>query len=642
MDSGVLASGVRRLSEPRFSGDSLFVLETRPDQGGRTTLLRVPLRADLPVVDCLPGPWSARTRVHEYGGGAYCLSDGTPSAGLAPGESPPAFAFSNDSDRRIYLGTATSPPRPLSPEDASLRYADFRFDLPRQRLVSVVEHHADTPSLPKNILAAISLSDGRLTPLVQGADFYSDPHVSPDGRSLLWLEWDQPDMPWDATRLCVASMGADGRPGGARMLAGGGSVSVFQPRWLADGSIVYVSDETGWWNLRCITADGQASRAMLPMTAEFGRPQWVFGMSTWAQLSSGGLFSTYNRKGSWHAGVLGTDGALSELPLAFCDFSDVTAAGAVVAFVAGSPTQPPSLFTYTLCDDMQGGELKERRRSVDVVMNAEDVSVAESLTFPCDHGDLGQAFFYPPANARYRLLPDERPPVLLRAHGGPTAAASGALRLDIQYWTTRGFAVLDVNYRGSTGFGRQYRDALRGQWGQADVKDCLSALRLLAEAGRIDPQRTAFSGGSAGGLTVLSALAFYDDIKAGAVYYGVGDLTALAAHTHKFELRYLDRLVGPYPEAAALFRARSPLFAADGIRAPVILFQGLDDRVVPPEQTRAIESALRARGLKVTAHYFPGEGHGFRAAGVIRKTLKAELEFYLDVFGIPGGPLPGG
>ena len=572
--------------------------------------------------DCIGKEHSARTRVHEYGGGAFALLD-------RPGfKEEPLVAFSNDDDHRLYLKQGSSSPLPLTPRNDSLRFADFQFDPAGRRIVSVVERN--TGDLPENFLCEVSLPDGGLSVLASGADFYSNPRFAPDGTRLLWLEWNLPSMPWDSTRLCAATIPAKGGLGPVQCVAGGPGVSVFQPDWLADGSIVFVSDESGWWNLQRIAPNSDHAVPLIPMNAEFGRPQWVFAMSTWAELSRGQLFCAYNVGGAWNAGLLTENGTFVPHNLPFCEISALTAHGNTVGLVAASSTEASGLFAY----DMETRKLRLIRSSTDAQIEPDDVSVPESLQFPCSDGQLGQAYFYPPKSARFEPLPNERPPVILRAHGGPTAATSAAFRLEIQYWTTRGFAVLDVNYRGSSGFGRPYRLSLQGRWGVADVADCLAALRSVSGAGRVDAERTAFSGGSAGGLTVLSALAFHEGIRAAAVYYGVADLAALAKDTHKFELRYLDQLVGPYPEAADLYRDRSPLFAADRIRTPVILFQGLEDRVVPPQQTRAIEEALRANGVHIEALYFEGEGHGFRSATAIESCLESELAFYRNVFRI--------
>ncbi len=613
-----VARGALRLADVRIVQETFLVLETRPDEGGRAVLVGCALDGSA-ARDLIPTEHSCRNRVHEYGGGAYAVTSDS-RGGLV-------FAYTNLSDGRLWLGSAEGV-RPISPADAKVRFADLCFDGARDRLVCVAETHSASGSV-ENSIVAVSLATGTVATLTRGADFYSDPQIDVAGDRMLWLEWDHPDMPWDSTRLMVAEIRQDGGLGQARCLAGRGS-SVFQPRWSRDGSIVFVDDASGYWNLIRHDLSAGVSKALCTMAADFGRPQWAFGMRTWAELGDGRIFCTFAKDGTWRGAMLEYDGHLRILELPFTELSDVSAAGTKVAFVGAAPDRAAAVCLY----DATAGSLSAVRAHSVPGLEPARVSSPEGFWFATADGRRAHAFFYPP----WSSAPGERagapPPAIVRAHGGPTAAASTGLRPEIQYWTSRGFAVVDVNYRGSTGFGRAYREQLNGRWGEADVADCAAAVRHLLALGKINDRRVAFTGGSAGGLTVLGALASSDVFAAAAVYYGVTDLLALARDTHKFEARYLDRLVGALPDFADVYRARSPAFMADRIRAPVVFFQGLDDQVVPPQQTRTMVEALRANGVRVEAHFFEGEGHSFRSAEVIAACLEAELSFFRDVFGM--------
>jgi dipeptidyl aminopeptidase/acylaminoacyl peptidase len=480
-----------------------------------------------------------------------------------------------------------------------------------------------------NTLVSVDLrSGGPGTVLVSGNDFYAAPRVSPDGSRLAWLTWNHPNMPWDGTQLWVAEMDGAGSLVRAEQVAGGVDESVFQPEWSPDGVLHFVSDRTGWWNL--YRWRGGRMEPLCAMEAEFGLPQWVFGMSTYGFASSGQILCAYAQAGRTHLARLDTEtGELEEMESPYTEVYGLRVAGGRAVFRAGSPTEPISVVLL----DLQSGQLEVLRRSSDITVDAGYVAVPESIEFPTEGGLTAHAFFYPPTNRDHVAPPDERPPLLVRSHGGPTGAASSSLSWDIQYWTSRGFAVVDVNYGGSTGYGRAYRQRLNGQWGVVDVDDCANAARYLVERGLVDGNRLAIRGGSAGGYTTLCALAFRDVFKAGASYFGVSDLGALARDTHKFESRYLDRLVGPYPERRDLYRERSPIHFAQDISCPMIFFQGLEDKVVPPNQAEMMVEAVRAKGLPVAYLPFEGEQHGFRRAENIKRAFDAELYFYSRVFG---------
>lgn len=598
------------LSQLCVDGDVIYWIEGRPAEHGRNVIVGAHARA---VRDVLPAPYSARTRVHEYGGGAYTVADGV-------------VYFANDDDARVYRMTPGAAPEAITPA-GPWRYADFVVDRRRQRLVCVREDHGVAP--PANTVVAIDLA-GRQAPhvLIAGDDFYAAPRMSPDGRTLAWLSWNHPDMPWDAAALYRAELDGAGQPTAPRRIAGGARASVFQPSFAPDGTLYFVSDESGWWNLYRFV-DG-APRPLSPTAAEFGMPQWVFGQTTYAFVAADTIIAAANVRGLWR--LLSVDartGAHTPLDTPYVDIAYLHAHAGHAVFVGATPTAAAAVVRFDLA----------RCRS-DVVRSAATVclepgflSRAQPVTFDTADGEQAHGFFYPPRNHDVDAPDDARPPLLVVTHGGPTAMSSGALNLKIQYWTSRGIAVLDVNYRGSTGFGRAYRERLYGAWGVADVADCVYGARYLARQGRIDPARCAIRGGSAGGFTALCALTFHEEFAAGASYYGVSDLEALARDTHKFEARYLDRLIGPYPAERARYQARSPINAVERLARPMIFFQGLDDRVVPPDQTGRMVAALRAKRVPVAYLAFAGEAHGFRRAENISRALEAELYFYGRVFG---------
>jgi dipeptidyl aminopeptidase/acylaminoacyl peptidase len=570
--------------------------------------------ADGRYADVTSAPFSVRTRANEYGGGSFLLS----------GE---RLFFSNNEDQQLYWTTVDGAPQALT-TGTGMRYADAIFDTARQRLIAVREDHTDTVREAVNTIIGIDLATSGETVLQSGHDFYASPCLSPDGTQLAWLSWDHPNMPWDGTELWQASVAADGSLGAPVRVAGGRDESIFQPSWSAAGELHFISDRSGWWNLYR-HRNGQA-QALHPMAAEFGQAQWLFGMSTYGFDEHDRIICSYSLNGASHLAVLDPQtGTFDEIATPFQAIGNVRVGAGFAAFAGGSPTIPESIVRL----DLNTRECRVLRSSTAPTVDKANLSAPETIEFPTADGLTAHAFFYPPRNRNFQGPADRKPPLLVFNHGGPTAMTTATLNLSIQYWTSRGFAVVDINYGGSTGFGRSYRQRLRGQWGVVDVDDSVNAARFLIERGDVDAEQLAIRGGSAGGYTTLSALTFRRFFKAGASYYGVGDLTLLAADTHKFESRYLDSLVGPYPEQKQLYFDRSPINFTERLESPLILFQGMKDKVVPPNQAQTMFDAVKAKGIPVAYLTFEQEQHGFRRAENIKRALDAELYFYAKIFG---------
>jgi dipeptidyl aminopeptidase/acylaminoacyl peptidase len=586
----------------------------RPAEGGRMVVVkRTP---DGEISDITPGPFSARTKVHEYGGGAYLVHEGT-------------VYFSNYSDQRMYRQDSGEAPEPITPE-TDMRYADGCFDAARNRVICVREDHTQDGEPINAIVAVDALGKAEQVVLSQGSDFCSTPRISPDGSTLAWLTWDHPNMPWDGTLLLVASINDQGLLGEPQVVVGGKTESIFQPEWSPDGAFHFVSDRSGWWNL-WRWEDGQL-RQLTDRNAEFGKPQWVFGSDTYSFASAELIACSYVENGAWKIATLDIESGMLlavETPFSEMGRGDLKAGGGKVVFIAGAPSLPMTLVLYDLAEN----KWRELRKSHDLEVEPGFISEPQPVEFPTEDGKTAHAFFYPPKNNDFQGPAGEKPPLLVKSHGGPTGAASTALNLGIQFWTSRGIGVLDVDYGGSTGYGRAYRERLNGAWGIVDVDDCCNAALHLVSKGEADENRLAIDGGSAGGYTTLAALTFKDVFKAGASHYGVSDLEALAKETHKFEARYLDGLVGPYPERRDLYRERSPINHTEGLSCPLILFQGLEDQIVPPKQAEMMFDAVRAKGLPTAYIPFEGEQHGFRRAENIKRALEAELYFYSKIFG---------
>jgi dipeptidyl aminopeptidase/acylaminoacyl peptidase len=625
----VAASQGLRLAAPVVDGGDIYWLEARPAEGGRNVVVR--FAADGVLQEMTPAGFNVRSRVHEYGGGSYVIDRGT-------------VFFSNFADQRLYRVDRHAPgaaaePMPITPE-GRWHFADAAVDAARGRLICVREDHTVEGLECVNTLVAVAMdgSSGAGRVLAEGFDFFSTPRLSPDGAQLAWICWRHPNMPWDGTELWLADVAADGSLVNARRMAGGDTESIYQPGWSPSGELLYVSDRNGRWRLYVVGTPGSSDprdhRLVVPAPpadAEVGRPQWILGTSTWAFTSPTHLVVSYTREGRWLLGCADLDtGVFRDLATDIEPGPYLAPAGHEVVFVAGSAVA----FDAVIALNLTSGVVRTLRTVPGTLVDAGFLSVPEPLWFPTANGQRAHLFYYPPRNRECRPVAGERPPLVVISHGGPIAAADSTLDYGVQFWTSRGFAVADVNYGGSTGFGRDYRRRLNGEWGIVDVVDCIRATEFLVAEGKADPARLVIRGGSAGGFTTLAALTGYPDVfKAGASYFGVSDLEALLHDSHKFEARCLDILVGPYPAEKRLYEERSPIHHVDRLQCPLILLQGLEDKVVPPNQSEMMADALRRKGRPVAYITFAGEQHGFRKAENIIRSLEAELYFYGAVFG---------
>ncbi|MBS1810906.1 MAG: S9 family peptidase [Acidobacteria bacterium] len=608
ISSDQIVAGSIGLGQVVLDGEDIYWIESRPAEKGRSVIVRY--TANKQIEDVTPAPYNVRTRVHEYGGGAYTVNDGV-------------IYFSNFADNRVYRQELGADPEPLTPEMKNVRYADFILDRFHNSLICVCEDHRVTQYEPINSLVSINLDTGISQPLVTGADFFASPRLSPDGNHLAWVQWNHPNMPWDESELMLGDWEFGGTTIIPRRIAGGPQESVFQPEWSPDGVLHYISDRTGWWNLYRWEHD--QIEALHRLNADFGMPQWVFGMSTYAFLDETHILCSFIERGLPHLAILNTANSnFHRLKSDYARFDSVRASYGKAVFIAASPLEPNAVIQ---CDPKHG-TYKPLRSSSDLEIDPWIISLPRPIEFPTENGLTAHAFHYPARNPEYREPAGEKPPLIVAIHGGPTAATYPVFSLWVQYWTTRGFSVLDVNYGGSTGYGRAYRERLKDQWGIVDVDDCVNGAKHLVNKGLADPNRLCITGGSAGGYTTLCALAFRDVFKAGASHYGVSDLQALDDDTHKFESRYTFNLV---PKSA--YNARSPIHHVDKLNVPVIFFQGLEDKIVPPNQAEKMVDALKDKGLPVAYVTFAEEGHGFRQAANIKRALDGELYFYAKVFG---------
>ena len=626
----MVAQGGIRLSAPWLENDVVWWLEGRAGEAGRVVLVR--RDPDGTIEDAVPAGFNVRTSVHEYGGGAYCIHDGT------------AFVSSFD-DQRLYRIDHGATPVPITPEveNRRHRYADGRVTADGSLWVGVRERHSESDSSKDVVNELVVLpTDGSAKPRVvaDGRDFYSSPRISPDGTRLCFLAWDLPWMPWDGCEIHVVDLAPDGAVANVQHVAGRDGVeSIWQPEWSPSGDLVFASDRSGWWNLERIRAGRRST--LYPAEAEFGYPAWVFGASSYAFLGDGRIVCGYDSGGFTHFGILDLEaGELAPLDLGLDSWGApyVAAEGTRIVIVAGSATVPNQVTRI----DVESVEVETLRVSIESQVSTEYFSEPRLIEFPTEGGLTAYAFFYPPTNRDYEAPDGETPPLIVESHGGPTGNATATFSLGVQFWTSRGFGFVDVDYGGSTGYGRPYRERLNGQWGVVDLADCINAARYLVDQGEADPERLLITGGSAGGYTTICALTFTDAFAAGTTYFGIADLEQFAGgETHKFELEYEHTLVGPYPEFADVYKERSPIHFTDRIATPMLVLQGADDRVVPPSQAELIVSALRERGVPHAYLLYEGEGHGFRKAENIAGSLEAELSFYAQVLGFePAGAIP--
>lgn len=619
------------LSQPLLDSGSVYWIESRAQEKGRAVIVR--LAPDGSARDVTPQRFNVRTKVHEYGGGAYTVRDGV-------------TYFSHSGDQRLYIVGAESR-RTLSrapigntenrnegPEslpaltpEGPWRYADMEVDVKRDRVICVREDHSDPRSVV-NELVAICGSAKEVTVLVSGADFYSNPRVSQDGNRLCWLAWNLPNMPWDGCGLWSANIRGDGSLGQQMLIAGGQDEWVFQPEWSPGGELYFVAETTGWMNLYR-SVDKKVEPVVLK-DSEFATPQWVFGMRTYGFASENLVVCAYNERGRWRLGSVDTESkSLTPYDLPFTEFSGVRAEDGIALFVASSPKHPPSVVQL----DAESGQYMILKQATDHLPDPMYLSDPELVEYSTKGNQKAFGLYYSPKNRDFTGPEGEKPPLLVKVHGGPTGSVSTSLDLRFQFWTSRGFAVLDVNYGGSTGYGREYRRRLDGLWGVLDVDDCIQGALYLVGQGKVDREKLAIEGASSGGYLVLCALTFRDVFKAGVSYYGFGNIEVLAEAFHKFESRYVDRLVGPYPRAKATYAERSPIHFAKNLSSPVLMFQGTDDTVVLSDQAETMASTLREQGVSVALVTFEGEGHGFRRAETIKRCLDAELYFFSKIFG---------
>jgi len=617
--SGLVASETVTLDAVRIHGSAVFWLERRPAEAGRSVIVR--LDGNLKT-DVIPAPYNARSRVHEYGGGVYCTSE-------------QGLYFVNDADQDIYLAGHGADPERITTTGKEFRYADLELDHLHNRIICVCEDHSASGGEPVNSLVSVDLSAGAVTTLLQGCDFYSNPRVSPDGKKLAWLCWNHPDMPWDSTELWQADIDQQDRPVDPGHVCGGAGTSVFQPEWSPDAVLYFVSDESGWWNLARL--DPAGITRVTDLESEFGLPQWVFGQSTYAFSDSNTLYCSHITDGAGQLSVLDTGTLeLVDVPVEYNSFASVCASARQVCCIAASETRFPEVIRL----ETTSPDPEVLASSCNIEIDRLYISTGRHCTFDTRHHDKVHAIYYPPVNRDFDAPDNERPPLIVLSHGGPTGSADASLDLRKQYWTSRGFALLDVNYSGSTGYGRAYKQRLESLWGVRDVEDVCDAARHFADQGLVDRNRLIIKGGSAGGYTVLCALSFHDIFSCGASYYGISDLESLLADTHKFESHYTDGLVGPYPEKRQVYHDRSPIHYVDRLSCPVIFFQGVEDRVVPPSQAEKMVAALKQKGIPVSYVAFENEQHGFRQASTIMTALDSELYFYAAILGFEAADEP--
>jgi dipeptidyl aminopeptidase/acylaminoacyl peptidase len=601
------------LGEISIFNDDIYWIEMRANDGGRYVVVKRTL--DGKESDAIPAEYNARTRVHEYGGGSYLMTE-------------QGLVFANFSDQNLYLIDANDNCRKLTNQE-NCRYADMIYDKYQQRLICVREDHSNKSSEPVNTIVAIPFSDpDSETILLEGADFYANPRLSHDGKKLCWISWLHPNMPWDNTSLFISEINSAGGLESAQLIAGGDiDEAVCQPLWSPDDILYFISDRNNWWNIYRYTND--EVECVIELEAEFAVPQWSFRECNYDFVDQDSILAIYRQQGlAYLARINVHEKTCRTISLPYTDIESLVCDREHACFLAASPTEFASVILF----DIEQESVSVIRKSNQLRLDQKYISIGETITFPVGEHDNAHAIFYRPQNRYFTGQDNEKPPLIVMSHGGPTGESHNGLKMVAQFFTSRGFAVLDVNYGGSSGYGRAYRQRLNSNWGIVDVNDCSKAALYAAEQGWVDKNRLAIRGGSAGGFTTLAALAFTDVFKAGASHYGVSDLEALAKETHKFESRYLDTLIGKYPEEQAVYKNRSPVNAVDKLSCPVIFFQGMEDKIVLPNQAEMMVDALKQKGIPVVYIAYEGEQHGFRQAKNIKRTLEAELYFYSTIF----------
>ncbi len=596
------SSAIVAFQDVAIDNETIYWSEMRPLEGGRYQIVKY---VNGHAEDVLPQGFNARTRVHEYGGASFTVYKGI-------------LYFSNYQDQRLYRLEPNHKPEPITPE--GMRFADIKVT--PIGIIAIAESHLVKDKEAKNFLALIDPHTGEVKELAGGHDFYSSPALSNDYSKIAWISWDHPNMPWDNTQLWIADINAQGLSNKKQIDKEFKQQAFFEPLWDPKNNLVVVSDKTNWWNLYQV--HGEKLERLFPVESEIGQPLWNFGASTWGFYQNA-IVCTFFKNGKNR--LFRFDGKLTEIELPYKSFSQLRTSGNTMAFIAGSPDKPTAIVLFSK------GQFIVLRENSDIKISADYLSVPEHITY--NSGDrISHAYYYAPKNKGYRGKSGTKPPLIVKSHGGPTANCGCNLNFDIQYWTSRGFAVVDVNYAGSTGYGRQYRQSLYQHWGIYDVQDCARAALYLVDKGLVDKDKLAITGGSAGGFTTLAALAFTDTFHVGASHYGVSELAALATDTHKFESRYLDNLIGPYPQEKALYDERSPVYHLDKLKSPVIFFQGDEDKIVLPNQAEMMVKALQDKGVLTEYWLFKGEQHGFRKAENRITALEKQREFFLKVFGI--------
>jgi len=621
-----IASTGHRFGHLTVDNGSVYWLESLPEESGRVVMFCAEENTEARKITA--DGYSVRTRVHEYGGADFSVKDGI-------------IIFANDSDQRLYLQQGYNTPRPITPEPAfkhGARYTDIDISSTGDWIICIRERHTEDgePLDVINEIVKISLTDSQsseiLEPeiLVSGSDFYSYPRISPNGHRLTWTSWEHPNMPWDQTALWMADLDSSGYLTNTRSILNNENESVYQPAWCPDGELHFVSDRNGWWNIYSFRDD--VLNGLTPVNVEFGYPQWQFGTSSYAFIDSRTLFAAYVENGREHLCLIEPEkGHITPLEMPYCTFQGgLYFDNNKLYFIAATETEAAAVISWDLTKQ-QATQISKINKTQ---LKHDDISIAQAIKFPTTNNNKAHAFFYKPVNSQYQGLDDEKPPLIVLSHGGPTAATTAEFNNSIQFWTNRGFAVVDVNYGGSTGYGREYRDRLKGQWGIVDVEDCVHAAEYLVTEGLVDSKRLAIRGGSAGGYTTYVALTNYSLFAAGVSRYGVADLSCLVKESHKFEVRYLDSMIGPWPEAKDVYHSRSPINHADKFNCPVLLLQGDEDAVVPPAQSIAMAEALDKKQIPHALIMLKGEQHGFRKSENICLALESELNFYCQIFKI--------